>query len=52
MDKHKENSMSNEEAERLMDDFEKWDSQNRKRDFITRMERKLHRKERFGRSVR
>jgi len=44
--------MSSEEAERLMDDFEKWDSQDRKRDFITRMERKLHRKEHSGRSFR
>ena len=44
--------MSSEEAERLMDDFEKWDNQDRKRDFITRMERKLHRKERFVRNSR
>lgn len=42
--------MSNEEAEELMDDFEKkWDAK-QKRDFIYRMERKLSHKERFARS--
>ena len=40
--------MSGEEAEQLMDSFEKWDNQSRKRDFIARMERKLNRKERYG----
>lgn len=42
--------MSIEEAESLMDAFEKWDSHSQKRDFINRMERKLHRKERLNRS--
>lgn len=41
--------MSNEEAENLMDEFEKWDSKSAKHDFLSRMERKLSRKERFGR---
>lgn len=41
--------MSIEEAEALMESFEKWDSHAQKRDFITRMERKLHRKERLNR---
>lgn len=40
--------MSGEEAEQLMENFEKWDNQSRKRDFIARMERKLNRKERYG----
>lgn len=44
--------MSNEEAEDLMDNFEKWDSRQRKRDFIERMEHKLYRKERQGRARR
>ncbi len=42
--------MSGEEAEQVMDNFEKWDNRSRKRDFIARMERKLYRKERLGRS--
>jgi hypothetical protein len=42
--------MSIEEAESLMDAFEKWDNRTQKRDFINRMERKLHRKERLNRS--
>jgi hypothetical protein len=42
--------MSSEEAEQLMDAFEKWDSHTQKRDFISRMERKLHRKERAYRA--
>ena len=42
--------MSSDEAEQLMDAFEKWDSHAQKREFISRMERKLHRKERFNRS--
>ena len=37
--------MSNEEAEALMDRFEKWDTKHAKQDFIHRMERKLSRKE-------
>lgn len=41
--------MSNEEAEKLMETFEKWDNKRAKHDFISRMERKLNRKERFHR---
>lgn len=37
--------MSNEEAEALMNRFEKWDAKHAKQDFIHKMERKLHRKE-------
>ncbi len=41
--------MSNEEADAIMDKFEKkWDSKH-KHSFIDRMERKLHRKEQVGR---
>ena len=42
--------MSIEEAEALMESFEKWDDHKQQRDFITRMERKLHRKEQMNRS--
>ncbi|HVW23006.1 MAG TPA: hypothetical protein VHB51_00770 [Candidatus Saccharimonadales bacterium] len=38
--------MSNEEADALMEQFDKWDDHSRKRDFINRMEHKLYRKER------
>lgn len=41
--------MSSEEAEALMNDFDKWDSKHAKHEFIHRMERKLNRKERVGR---
>ena len=42
--------MSNEEADELMDSFErKWKAK-QKRDFIGRMERKLSHKERMARS--
>jgi len=41
--------MSNEEAENLMETFEKWDAKQAKNEFIHRMERKLRRKEQFGR---
>jgi hypothetical protein len=41
--------MTRDEAEQLMDEFEKWDAKHAKHDFISRMERKLHRKEHFGR---
>jgi hypothetical protein len=41
--------MSNEDAEALMESFEKWDAKHAKHDFIHRMERKLSRKERFSR---
>ncbi len=37
--------MSYEEAEALMEEFEKWDVKHAKQDFIHRMERKLSRKE-------
>lgn len=37
--------MSNEEAEKLMEEFEKWDAKNARSAFIKRMERKLERKE-------
>jgi hypothetical protein len=39
--------MSNEEAEALMDQFEKWDNKQAKHNFIHRMERKLSRKQRL-----
>jgi len=38
--------MSSEEAEALMEEFERWDAKQAKHDFISRMERKLSRKER------
>lgn len=41
--------MSNEEADALMDEFEKWDAKHARKHFIHRMERKLGRKERYGR---
>lgn len=41
--------MSTDEAEALMDEFEKWDAKHAKHDFIHRMERKLGRKERQSR---
>jgi hypothetical protein len=44
--------MSNEEAEVLMSEFEKWDAKQAKHEFINRMEHKLYRKERLGRSTR
>jgi len=37
--------MSEEEAEVLMEQFQKWDSKHAKHNFIHRMERKLNRKE-------
>ena len=40
--------MSNEEADALMNEFEKWDSKHAKHEFIHRMERKLNRKERLS----
>jgi len=40
--------MSSEEAEALMEQFDKWDSKHAKHDFIHRMERKLSRKEKLG----
>ena len=44
--------MSSEEAEELMDEFEKWDTRQAKHDFISRMEHKLYRKERLSRAGR
>lgn len=41
--------MSGEEADLLMQEYEKWDNRSRKRDFLARMERKLYRKERLNR---
>ena len=41
--------MSSEEAEALMEEFEKWDAKQAKHDFISRMERKLSRKEHSSR---
>ena len=41
--------MSNEEAEAMMSEFDKWDTKHAKHEFIHRMERKLNRKERSGR---
>ena len=40
--------MTNDEAEALMDNFEKWDAKHAKQDFLHRMERKLGRKERLS----
>lgn len=42
--------MSNEEIEAMMEDLEKWDAKRAKHDFIHRMERKLHRKEKVNAS--
>jgi hypothetical protein len=42
-------TMSNEEADKLMESFEKWDTKHAKHDFLSRMERKLSRKEHTGR---
>lgn len=44
--------MSNDEASRIMDQLEAQDDRAHRREFIARMERKLHRKERSNRSVR
>lgn len=37
--------MSQDEAEALMESFDKWDAKHAKQDFLHRMERKLTRKE-------
>lgn len=43
--------MSGDEADQLLDRFERWDSKRNRRDFIHRMERKMYRKkERYNRS--
>lgn len=41
--------MSNDEAEALMDNFDRWNAKEAKRSFIHRMEKKLGRKERYSR---
>jgi hypothetical protein len=38
--------MSNDEADELMNTFEKWDEKHARSNFVHRMERKLRRKER------
>jgi hypothetical protein len=40
--------MSNDEAEALMENFERWDAKHAKQDFIHRMERKLVRREKLN----
>lgn len=40
--------MSNEEVENLMESFEKWDAKHAKQNFINKMARKMHRKEKGG----
>ncbi len=42
--------MSNEEADNMMDQFERWDQKHARHDFIARMERKLNHKEHRSRS--
>lgn len=37
--------MSNEEVEKMMENFEKWDNKHARQSFISKMERKIHRKE-------
>jgi hypothetical protein len=44
--------MSSDEATHIMDQLEARDTREHRRDFIARMERKLHRKERSNRSFR
>ena len=41
--------MSNDEADKMMDEFERWDVKNARHNFIAKMERKLHSKERDSR---
>lgn len=38
--------MSEDTAQEIMDKYDKWDDRNRRREFISRMEHKLHTKER------
>jgi hypothetical protein len=42
--------MSLEEAEDFMNSFDRWDAKHARHDFLSRMERKLHRKESIKRS--
>jgi hypothetical protein len=44
--------MSSDEAAHIMDQLEARDNRDNRREFIARMERKLHRKERSNRSYR
>jgi hypothetical protein len=44
--------MSNDEASQIMDQMEARDTRAHRREFIARMERKLHRKEHSNRSIR
>lgn len=41
--------MSYDEAEKLMDEIERWEDRKQRRNFINRMEHKLYRKERRSR---
>lgn len=41
--------MSNEEADKFMDEIERKSSKQARHEFINRMERKLHHKERYSR---
>ncbi|HSW85239.1 MAG TPA: hypothetical protein VLF79_01320 [Candidatus Saccharimonadales bacterium] len=40
-------TLSNDEADALMEKFEKWDNKQARHEFIHRMERKLNRKQRL-----
>lgn len=42
--------MSSEEAEAMMERFDRWDAKQAKHDFIVRMERKLSRREHRARA--
>lgn len=42
--------MSNDDAYKIEDDFDRWDAKNAKHNFLARMERKLHYKEHSSRS--
>lgn len=42
--------MSSDEIEKMMESFEKWDAKHARQDFLHRMERKMHRKEKFERT--
>lgn len=41
--------MSNDEAYRIEDDFERWDDKKARHNFLAKMERKLHNKEHSAR---
>lgn len=41
--------MSYEEADQLMENFEKWDEKSARKDFLARMEHKLSHKEHYTR---